>query len=293
MVMRNEIRLRRSLLFLPASRPDRFKKALETGADAVCIDLEDGVAIDVKHKVRDQAFDLLRAERCTSAELILRINDPSTELGLGDLRAFCESGTRPDALMLPKVMSPVEISRVERILQPYYPELAIVPMVETAEGLAAAKEISMYSKKIKFLFFGGVDFSADLGCTNEWDSLLYARSRLIHTGALAGIGVMDTPYMDVADLDGLETETRAIRRLGFSGKAAIHPTQVPVIQNVFSPSEAEVMWAKRIVKAYEENKGGVLLVDGKLIERPVIKVARRTLAIERAVKIVSSPSDKI
>ena len=153
MVMRNEIRLRRSLLFLPASRPDRFKKALETGADAVCIDLEDGVAIDVKHKVRDQAFDLLRAERCTSAELILRINDPSTELGLGDLRAFCESGTRPDALMLPKVMSPVEVSRVERILQPYYPELAIVPMVETGRRVSGSQRNFNVLKENKVLVF--------------------------------------------------------------------------------------------------------------------------------------------
>ena len=288
--MRNDVRLRRSLLFLPASRPDRFEKALATGADAVCVDLEDGVAPDAKDKAREQAFDLLRMARRGPTELILRINDPNTELGLRDLHAFCESGATSDALMLPKVISAGEIGRVEGILGPRHPELRIVPLVETAHGLASAEEIATCSPRIAFVFFGGVDLSAELGCTNEWDSLLYARSRMVHAGALASVGVMDTPYMDVADLDGLAAETRTIRRLGFTGKAAIHPSQVPVIQSAFSPSDAEVTWAQRIVKAYEENKGGVLLVDGKLIERPVIKAARRTLAIAQAVRMASRSS---
>ena len=281
--MRNDIRLRRSLLFLPASRPDRFEKALATGADVVCVDLEDGVAPGAKNEAREQAFDLLRTVRRGPTELILRINDPNTELGRRDLHAFCESGATPDALMLPKVMAPGEIGWVEGILRPRHPDLPLVPLVETARGLTSAEGISASSPRIAFVFFGGVDLSAELGCANEWDSLLYARSRVVHAGALAGVGVMDTPYMDVADLDGLAAEARAVRRLGFTGKAAIHPSQVPVIQNAFSPSEAEMAWAQRIVRAYEQNEGGVLLVDGKLIERPVITAARRTLAIGEAV----------
>ena len=282
--MYNDVRLRRGLLFLPASRPDRFEKALATGADVVCVDLEDGVAPDAKDEAREQAFDLLRTARRGPTELILRINDPNTELGRRDLHAFCESGAMPDALMLPKVMSPEEIGLVEGILRPRHPDLPLVPLVETARGLAAAEEISASSPRIAFVLFGGVDLSAELGCTNEWDSLLYARSRMVHAGALAGVGVMDTPHMDVADLDGLAAEARAVRRLGLTGKAAIHPSQVPVIQNAFSPSHADVEWARRIVRAYEENEGGVLLVDGKLIERPVITAARRTLVIAEAVQ---------
>ena len=111
--MRNNVRLRRSLLFLPASRPDRFEKALATGADVVCVDLEDGVAPGAKDEAREQAFDLLRTVRRGPTERILRINDPNTELGRRDLHAFCESGATPDALMLPKVMAPGQIGWVE------------------------------------------------------------------------------------------------------------------------------------------------------------------------------------
>ena len=156
--------------------------------------------------------------------------------------------------MLPKVMSPSEVGWVEGILRSRHPDLPLVPMVETARGLAAAEEIATSSPLIACVFFGGIDLSSELGCVAEWSSLLYARSRVVHAGALAGVGVLDTPYMDVADLEGLAKEARAIRRLGFTGKAAIHPSQVPVIQDAFSPSDAEVKWALRIVQAYEQKQ---------------------------------------
>ena len=282
--MGTDVRLRRSFLFVPASRPDRYEKALATRTDAVCIDLEDGVASSAKEDAREKAFEILRQPQRGRVEVILRINDPKTELGLRDLLAFCESGTQPDALMLPKVMSPSEVGWVEGILRSRHPDLPLVPMVETARGLAAAEEIATSSPLITCVFLGGIDLASELGCVAEWSSLLYARSRVVHAGALAGVGALDTPYMDVADLEGLAKEARASRRLGFTGKAAIHPSQVPVIQDAFSPSDAEVKWALRIVQAYEANTGGVLLVEGKLIERPVISAARRTLAIAEAVQ---------
>jgi citrate lyase beta subunit len=161
--------------------------------------------------------------------------------------------------------------------------LPLIVQIETARGLAAAETIATASPNVAVLFFGAVDLSAELGCAIEWDALLYARSRVVAAAALVGVDAMDTPFMDVSDPDQLGEEAQAVQRLGFTGKAAIHPTQVPVIQGAFSPDAAAVAWARRMVEAYEANLGGVLLVDGKLIERPVIASAQRILAIADAV----------
>ena len=149
--------------------------------------------------------------------------------------------------------------------------------------MAAAEAIAVATPDVSAIFFGAVDYSADVGCAIEWDALLYARSRVVAAAAMAGVSALDTPCMDVPALDALADESRRTRRLGFTGKAAIHPTQVAVIQAAYSPGADEVAWARRIIAAYEQQSGGVLLVDGKLIERPVITAALRTLSIADAV----------
>ena len=277
-------RVRRSLLFVPAVRPDRYPKALATGADAVCIDLEDGVAFGAKDEARDKALALFASRAPVRAEVSLRINDPKTELGQRDLDAVRQSGIRPDALMLPKCDGPDEIREVAAALSGGLPELPLIVMLETARGVAAAEAIATAAPSVSAVFFGAIDFAADVGCAVAWDAALYARSRAIVAAAVARVGALDSPCMDVPALDALAEESRRTRALGFTGKAAIHPTQVPVIQAAFSPPADEVAWARRIVEAYERNEGGVLLVDGKLIERPVIASAQRTLAMAAAVE---------
>ena len=172
-----------------------------------------------------------------------------------------------------------EIVEVESLLADVLPDLPLIVMVETAQGLAAAREIAAATPNVAAVFFGAIDFSADVGCAVEWDALLYARSRVVLAAALAGTSAIDSPFMDVSAVEMLSEESQRVRRLGFMGKAAIHPTQVAVIQDAFSPSADEVRWAHKILEAYAQNRGGVLLVDGKLIERPVIIAAERTLAI--------------
>ena len=276
-------RVRRSLLFVPAVRPDRYPKALATGADAVCIDLEDGVSFAAKDEARDEALALFAGRDPVRAEVSLRINDPKTDLGQRDLEAVRQSRIRPDALMLPKCDGPEEIRDAARALGDALPDLPLIVMVETARGVAAAEAIAAATPTVSAVFFGAIDFAADVGCEVSWDAALYARSRVVVAAAVAGVGALDSPFMDVPARDGLAAESRRTRGLGFSGKAAIHPTQVAVIQAAFSPAAEEVAWARRIVEAYDRNRGGVLLVDGKLIERPVIASARRTLAIAAAV----------
>ena len=277
-------RARRSVLFVPAIRPDRFEKAVATGADVICLDLEDGVAFGQKDEARERAMALLAGRSPCRAEVVLRVNETGSDLGERDLAAMLAAGVRPDALMVPKVGDADTILAMERRLAPALEGLPLVVQIETALGLAAAEAIATASPNVAVLFFGAVDLSAELGCAIEWDALLYARSRVVAAAALAGVDAMDTPFMDVAATEQLGDEARAVRRLGFIGKAAIHPTQVPVIQAAFSPDADEVAWARRVVEAYEANKGGVLLVDGKLIERPVIASAQRILAAAEALK---------
>ncbi|HIE93667.1 MAG TPA: CoA ester lyase [Acidobacteria bacterium] len=276
-------RVRRSVLFVPAVRPDRFAKAVATGADAVCIDLEDGVSVEQKDEARDKAIALLAERPACRAEVMLRINEPGSDLGERDLAALVGAGVSPDSLMVPKVSGPEALTSLERRLGPALAGVPLIVQIETARGLAAAETIATASPNVAVLFFGAVDLSAELGCAIEWDALLYARSRVVAAAALVGVDAMDTPFMDVSAPDQLGKEAQAVRRLGFTGKAAIHPTQVPVIQSAFSPDASAVAWARRMVEAYEANQGGVLLVDGKLIERPVIASAQRILAIADAV----------
>ncbi len=281
--MASPFRVRRSLLFVPAVRPDRYPKALATGADAVCIDLEDGVSFAAKDEAREQAIALFTDRAPVRAEVSLRINDPTTELGMRDLDAIRDAGIRPDALMVPKCSGVDAIRVAADALATTAPNLPIIAQIETAQGVAAAETIGAATPDVAVLFFGAVDYAADVGCRIEWDAILYARSRVVAAAAIAGVTALDTPFMDVPALATLADESRRTRRLGFTGKAAIHPTQVAVIQAAYSPGADEVAWARRIVAAYESQSGGVLLVDGKLIERPVITAAQRTLAIADAV----------
>lgn len=270
-------RNRRSLLFVPAVRPDRVPKALATGADAVCIDLEDGVSISAKAAAREAALGLVPEHAARGAEVSLRINDPTQDLGRCDLEALVGAGVRPDAVMIPKVGAPDDVASVAEALSAVDPALPLIIQLETARGIDAACEIGTASPNVAALFFGAIDLAADIGCTVEWDALLMARSRVVLAAALAGVPAIDSPSMDVPALDALREESCRSRRLGFVGKAAIHPTQVAVIQAAYTPAPEEVAWARRIVAAYEANDGGVLLVDGQLIERPVILAAQRTL----------------
>ena len=152
------------------------------------------------------------------------------------------------------------------------------------EGLEAAFEIARSSDRIDSLLFGGVDMASDLRCKNAWEPLLYARSRVVHAAASAGIDVIDVPYLDLEDMAGMTAEASLAKDLGFSGKGAIHPKQIAELNRVFTPSDAEVARAQKVISAFEEADTGLVVVDGKLIEKPVIREMQRILSIaERAI----------
>lgn len=264
----------RSLLFVPGARPERFGKALAARADIVCIDLEDSVPMDGKDAARAAAMGFI-VEQGAPAGLWLRINPVRSQAGLADLLAVLHAAVMPVALMLPKLSDPADLALLDEVLSDR--AMALVPLIETASGLRNAAAIAR-SPRVTSLLFGAVDLSAELGCTLDWEPLLFARSSLVAAAAEGGIGLFDVPHIDVQDVEGLRAGTARAKALGFTGRACIHPSQVAVVNEIFTPTQAEIARARRVVGAFQAAGGGVALLDGKLIEIPVVRAARRVLA---------------
>jgi (S)-citramalyl-CoA lyase len=191
--------------------------------------------------------------------------------------------------MLPKVRSAQEVQLLDRLLQQSNTRaMRFCVIIETNEGLANAIEIARASPRIDSMILGAVDLSADLRCEKNWEALLYARSRLVHAAASAGIDLLDVPYLNLDDAEGLKREAEACARLGFTGKAAIHPNQIAIINAAFSPSEALIEKARKCVAAFESDSSGLVVIDGELIELPVVRSMQRALAIAERVSAKAS-----
>jgi citrate lyase beta subunit len=271
----------RSLLFVPGSRPDRYPKAFGSRADVVCVDLEDAVTPGQKDEARARVADLVGSSLWTSDRASVRVNRPGTGPGDRDLDALlaaaaAATGAPGLTIVLPKVGSPDQLADVRGRCRAAGVDGRLVAMIETAEGLEAASDLARAPGVIA-VFLGAVDLAAELGCAIEWDALLYARSRVVHAAALGRVQAIDVPFLNLEDRAGLESETRAVARLGFKCKAAIHPVQVEPIHAAFAPSGAEVERAQGILDAYERAGGGVVAFDGMMVDRPVVEAARRTL----------------
>jgi (S)-citramalyl-CoA lyase len=280
----SSVRPRRSFIFSPGLRPEIFPKALGSGADIVCVELEDGIAPKDKDQARANALKLFETPQAEDGvERIVRINSLRDPFGLADVQAILATDTPPAALMLPKVKSPDEIVWLDDLLSERGHDCRLHIIIETNAGLEAVHEIARASGRIDALFFGGVDMAAELRCRNAFEPLLYARSRIVHAAAGAGLDVIDVPYLDLEDPDGMKREAELVRDLGFSGKGAIHPRQIAILNDVFTPSADEIANARRILTAFEEADTGLVVIDGKLIEKPVLREMSRILAIAERI----------
>jgi citrate lyase beta subunit len=280
-----DLNLVSSLLFTPGNRIDRFAKALATGADGLIIDLEDAVAPADKDSARSAVIDWLRASPAKPRPdflFCLRINSVFTGYGLLDLAAVvaaAREGVTPDALLLPKVESAVEVDLVARHLkQAGAPQVALVALIESAVGLEEAPAIARASPMVKAMAFGGADLAADLRATFGWEPLYAARVRVVQAAAMGGIAAIDVPYLQIDNEAGLAEECARVRAMGFGGKLAIHPSQVVPINTAFTPTAAEIEYANGVAAAYEAAAGGVCTYRGKMIDEPVMASARRVLA---------------
>ena len=260
-----------SLLFVPGNRPGRFAKALASGADCVCIDLEDAVPAAEKAQARAEAL----AAAGQDARLAIRINAVSTRAGLADLLALAEAQLRPELLLVPMVETAAEIALVRNVLAD--PAVHYIPLIETVAGLQNAGLIAAEAG-VTALMLGGADFSAQLGVTLAWEPLLVARSQLVMAAAGAGRGAIDVPYIHLDDEAGLIEEAGKAKTLGFRAKAAIHPAQIAAIHRVFRPTADEIAEAEEAEAAFAAAGGAAVRFRGKMLEAPVMARYRQILA---------------
>lgn len=280
------VRPRRSFIFTPGLRPDMYPKALASGTDIVCVELEDGIAPKDKEEARQKALALFAEPQADDGvERILRINSMRERFGIEDVNAILASSTPPPALMMPKVRTPDEVVMLDQLLTEARHITRLHIIIETNQGLEAAYEIAHSSPRIDAMFFGGVDMAAELRCENTYDALLYARSRVVHASASAGLDVIDVPYLDLDDPEGMRVEAEKVRALGFAGKGSIHPKQIAALNEVFTPSVDQIARARRIIAEFEAADTGLVVIDGKLIEKPVLRDMHRIVAIADRMRL--------
>jgi len=265
----------RSQLFVPGNRPDRFEKACQTEADLVCIDLEDAVGPNEKESARTATLDWL--SQTEHRHVALRINPVDTEFGKSDIDALMASDLVLPFLMIPKVNHRDDVADLDdKLSDDLGPFFAII---ETAKGLVNAQSVFAYNR-VKMAIYGAIDYAGDVGCNLDWDTHIFARSQLVAQAVAHDVTLFDTPHTDIRNLEGCEVTTRKSREIGIFARSAIHPAQIDVIHKALSPSEHEIEYAQRVLKAFEEAKGNVAVLDGKMIEEPMVKSARRILSFK-------------
>ena len=271
----------RSLLFVPGSRPDRFEKALAAGADCICIDLEDAVPPQDKAAARASVIGWLETASDHPCAVGVRLNGLDTLDGFKDVIAFSETKARPDFLMLPKAELASDLRKLAHLLDlitSNQKRVRLWAIVETVAGLLNAADIAGTCGSRGGILFGGADYSLAIGTGMDWEALFHARSTLATRARVTNGTLMDVPYLNVKDEAGLRAECVRVKALGFDGKACIHPSQVAIVNEVFSPSEAELEWAKRVSEAFKSQDGRAVLLDGKMLDIPVYLRAERILS---------------
>ncbi|MEA3190856.1 MAG: citrate lyase subunit beta / citryl-CoA lyase [Thermoplasmata archaeon] len=280
----------RTLLYTPGLRADRLKTAWATGAaDIVCADLEDAVPPIQKQEARDNVAAALRAVPAAPACRAVRVNAWGQSEGtwaLADLEALVPA--RPDLLVLPKVESAAgllavqaELERLEAVHKA--PPIGLVPILETAAGVVAARDILHASERVAAVCFGAEDLAADVGMPRTRDAreVLAARQWVVLCATAAGVPAIDMITADYRDLERTAAEAREARAFGFRGKMVVHPGQVAPVHAAFRPGEAELAWARKVlaaVEAAEVGEGGVVTVDGRMVDVPVVRQAQRVVA---------------
>jgi citrate lyase subunit beta / citryl-CoA lyase len=277
----------RSYLFVPATSGRKMDKAYASAADAIIIDLEDAVAVSEKPAARAAIATLVAAQ--PARPTWIRINAVGTDFCFEDLQAGCRPGVA--GLLLPKVESAEQVRMVDWILSNVEKargladrSVALAGIVETALGLQHVAEIAAASPRLRRLMFGAVDLAADLGIDTGDDigATGHARFAIACASRAAGLEPpVDTAYIDIPNLEGLRATTTRARALGYTGKACIHPNQIAVVNEVFTPSATEVDWARRVVEKFDqaEREGlAAVTLDGQMLDYPVVEKARRLLA---------------
>lgn len=255
----------KTMLFVPGDRPDRFGKALASGADLVCIDLEDAVAASDKDAARFATIEALAT--LDRRRVAVRINGLATAEGLRDLLAIAGATALPAFLFVPMVASACHVEIVRAVVRE---AVGIVPLIETPAGLAQARDIAA-ATGVAAMMFGGGDMAASLGVELAWEPLALARAQFVLACAGRGFPLIDVPFVRLEDEAGLAEEARRAQALGFTAKAAIHPAQVAAIRRVFAPGADELAEARASVAAFRAGGGRAVRHGGRMLEEPLIR----------------------
>jgi citrate lyase subunit beta/citryl-CoA lyase len=274
------------MLFLPGNNPNMLINGAYLGADAVIFDLEDAVSPDEKDAARILVQHTLGAIKFGKCGIVIRINALDTPYWEKDVEAL--GPMAPDMIMPAKVSDAAGMRRLSAKLDEVekkagvQKKILLMPLIETALGLENSFAIASSGERVAALLLGAEDLTADLRAqrTKESGEIAYARSRIVCAARAAGVDVLDTPFTDVNDLEGLREDAVLARSLGFTGKAVISPRHVDVVNEVFSPGEKEIAYARRVLEAIEDarkqGKGAVAL-DGKMIDPPIVERAKTAL----------------
>ena len=294
-------RLRRSMLFVPGNNPGMIRDAHIYGSDSIMFDLEDSVSINEKDAARYLVYKALTSLKYGKKELVVRINALDTRLGIDDLEAIVRA--QPHVIRLPKTETAQdvidcerEIERIEREIGMPVGTTGMMAAIESAKGVLNAYDIARSSKRLIGIALGAEDYVTDLKTTRspEGRELLFARSMIVNAARAAGIAALDTVYSDVNNEEGFRAEAELIKKLGFDGKSVINPRQIQPLHDVFNPSEKDIAKALAIMEAIKEAESrgsGVISLNGKMIDKPVVERARYML--ERAEAAATIPIEEV
>jgi len=275
-----------NLLFTPGNISHRFQKGLDSLTDCLVLDLEDSVGAQDKENARHLVFEWLckkrESQQLTKRQVLsIRVNSLDSPFIKQDTLAIIQSiktGNAPDLIFVPKVEDPIQFSNwIDTWSNIDEKTPNVIALIESARGIKCLDEICQSHSKLVGLGFGGADLSVDLRCNFDFESLLFFRSQMVMHAALYRLALWDVPFLDFKDSQGLRLETTKVKGLGFTGKFAIHPQQIPIIKEVFEPSPIELEWAREIIGIYEKNQGDVFSYKGKMIDEPLILKAKDIL----------------
>lgn len=289
-------RLRRTMMFVPGANAAMLRDAPLYGADSVMFDLEDAVSLNEKDSARTLVHFALKTFDYSAIETVVRINGLDT-VGALDIEAMVLAGV--NVIRLPKTETAQDIIDVAAVITQVEEEndlpvgtTKMMAAIESAEGVLNARDIATASDRLIGIALGAEDYVTNMKTRRYPDGqeLLFARSMILHAARAAGIAAIDTVFSDINDTDGFIAETTRIKQLGFDGKSVINPRQIPLVNGIYAPSKAEIQQAKEVLWAIREaeSKGsGVISLNGKMVDKPIVERAERVIALAKAAKLIT------
>ena len=289
-------RLRRTMMFVPGANAAMLRDAPLYGADSVMFDLEDAVSLNEKDSARTLVHFALKTFDYSAIETVVRINGLDT-VGALDIEAMVLAGV--NVIRLPKTETAQDIIDVAAVITQVEEEndlpvgtTKMMAAIESAEGVLNARDIATASDRLIGIALGAEDYVTNMKTRRYPDGqeLLFARSMILHAARAAGIAAIDTVFSDINDTDGFIAETTRIKQLGFDGKSVINPRQIPLVNGIYAPSKAEIQQAKEVIWSIREaeSKGsGVISLNGKMVDKPIVERAERVIALAKAAKLIT------